>query len=154
MNEWNCHCHHQQWTQEEDIENCVHSGLVHNCKWFQISAKHQLRYEIGLTGQLNWNAAIKCQWGNVLMIRIWMQLSNRCNILIEDRIEHEIYLKYNQMKWINHWNLKKEIKNKIIAAQLNERSDNMLLRKRFIDTDMNAISHRFRILIEDRVVFN
>ena len=37
---------------------------------------------------------------------------------------------------------------------MKERNDNMLLRKRFIDTDMNAISHRFKILIEDRVVFN
>ena len=37
---------------------------------------------------------------------------------------------------------------------MKERSDNMLLGKRFIDTVISAITHRCNFLIGDRVVFN
>ena len=64
---------------------------------FQISAKHQLRYEIWLTGQLNWNAAIKCYWGNVSLIRIWMQLATVA--ISWFKIELSMKYTWNIIKW-------------------------------------------------------
>ena len=99
--------HYQQWREEEEIEKCVHSGLGHNCKRYQIS-------EFSKTSTALWDwtyyRSIKLERSNNILLRNRFigtdmnAISPRCNIVIEDRIEHEIYLKYNQIKWINHWN--------------------------------------------------